>query len=170
MQLETLIAELGILEHMKPLSYWRDSLIREKAEELKNLRIELTNELQSQIEALKTAHVSELESSKAELETLKAEIERLAMSHTEALGKLAAAKDAEIYALKNPKSDAELAFDKLPEGIKQAFNASKETASILIQNGRPDLAIKHIVDLQIPVQYEPVRVLIIEGIKKSFGE
>lgn len=41
MQLETLITELGITEHMKPLSDWRDSFLREKAEEIQSVRNEL---------------------------------------------------------------------------------------------------------------------------------
>lgn len=57
MELETLIKELGIIEHMQPLTEWRDQFLREQAENLQTK----DGELKSRDET-----ISEFEKTKAD--------------------------------------------------------------------------------------------------------
>lgn len=53
MQLETLLSDLGIMEHIVPLSNFRDDLIRENAAALQALGIAKDAEKQAALDALR---------------------------------------------------------------------------------------------------------------------
>ena len=84
-----------------------------------------------------------------------------------ALLSVIAVKDAEIHALRNPVSPATLAYLALPDEIQDAFRSSYETAALLVDAGRRDLAIAHIQALTIPAELESTRSEIISLIQQG---
>ena len=93
MELETLLAQLGVTDHMKELSDWRDGLLRANAAALQALTIEKDAEKQAELDALNSAHAAHaaqiaeikatppppvtLEDVKAQLDSLEARLSQL---------------------------------------------------------------------------------------------
>lgn len=143
MQLETLITSLGITEHMKALSDWRDDLLREKAAELQALTVDLGTNKDEALSALGAEH-------QAAIDALRAEVSEL---------------QSQIATLLAPPNPATLAFRALPIEIQEQFQSSYDTAALLIDAGRSDLAIAHIEGLKIPKNLEPYRTGILDLLK-----
>lgn len=133
----------------------------ERINPAEEIPLDLGAEILGQVNAGLLARIGELETTRT------SDIEAAIQAVRTAYDAEIAALQAQITALSAPPSPATTAFRSLPKEIQDQFEDSYETAALLIQAGRPDLAILHIQSLTIPANLEPYRTQIVALLSPS---
>ena len=135
MELETLVTQLGISQHMKALSDWRDGFLRGKAEEIQTLRQSFVDQS------------DQLLASKSRITELEARVAALTPP-----------------AVQQPDIISELnhAFETMiPPEARPAFAGAYAVVRVLVQADQIDLARAYIVSVPVPSELEEAKAALL---------